>query len=48
MDFEMVYNFGKKVDVFIFEIEGVNVDVFEKLEVEGKKVYFFLKILWNI
>ena len=39
MDFETVYNFGKKVDVLTFEIEGVNVDALEKLEKEGVKVY---------
>src|SRR5690606_3112825 len=39
MDFETVYNFGKKVDVLTFEIEGVNVYALEKLEKEGVKVY---------
>ncbi|MGH2642734.1 MAG: 5-(carboxyamino)imidazole ribonucleotide synthase [Chitinophagaceae bacterium] len=39
MDFETVYNFGKKVDVLTFEIEHVNVDALEKLEKEGIKVY---------
>ena len=39
MDFETVYNFGKKVDVLTFEIELVNLDALEKLENEGLKVY---------
>lgn len=48
MDFETVYNFGKKVDVLTFEIEGVNIDALEKLEAEGKKVYPSAKTLRNI
>ncbi len=39
MDFETVYNFGKKVDVLTIEIENINVDALEKLEHEGVKVY---------
>ena len=39
MDFETVYNFGKKVDVLTFEIELVNLDALVKLEDEGLKVY---------
>jgi 5-(carboxyamino)imidazole ribonucleotide synthase len=39
MDFETVYNFGKKVNVLTIEIENVNVDALEKLENEGVKVY---------
>ena len=39
MDFETVYNFGKKVDVLTFEIELVNLDALVKLEKEGLKVY---------
>lgn len=39
MDFDTVYNFGKKVDVLTFEIEGVNIEALEKLENEGVKVY---------
>ena len=39
MDFETVYNFGKKVDVLTFEIELVNLDALVKLEEEGLKVY---------
>lgn len=39
MDFETVYNFGKKVDILTFEIELVNLDALVKLEDEGLKVY---------
>ena len=39
MDFETVYNFGKKVDVLTFEIELVNLEALVKLEEEGLKVY---------
>ena len=39
MDFETVYNFGKKVDVLTFESELVNLDALVKLEDEGLKVY---------
>lgn len=48
MDFDTVYNFGKKVDVLTFEIEGVNIEALEKLEIEGKKVYPSAKTLRNI
>ncbi len=39
MDFDTVYNFGKKVDVLTFEIELVNAQALQKLEEEGVKVY---------
>ena len=39
LDFETVYNFGKKVDVLTFEIELVNLEALEKLENEGLKIY---------
>ncbi len=39
MDYDAVYNFGKKVDVLTFEIENVNVDALEDLEKVGVKVY---------
>ena len=39
LDFDTVYNFGKKVDVLTYEIENVNVSALEKLEKEGIKVY---------
>jgi len=39
MDFDTVYNFGKKVDILTFEIELVNLDALMKLEEEGLPVY---------
>ncbi|MGO3812641.1 5-(carboxyamino)imidazole ribonucleotide synthase [Mesonia sp.] len=39
MDYDKVLQFGRKVDVLTFEIEGVNVEALEQLEKEGKKVY---------
>ena len=39
MDYETVYNFGKKVDVLTIEIENVNVNALEALEKEGIKVF---------
>lgn len=39
MDYQTVYNFGKKVNVLTFEIEGVNVSALEQLEKEGVAVY---------
>ena len=48
MDFDTVYNFGKKVDVLTFEIENVNVEALEKLEKEGIKVYPSSKTLKTI
>ncbi|MFV8366780.1 5-(carboxyamino)imidazole ribonucleotide synthase [Flavobacterium sp. XS1P27] len=39
MNFETVYNFGKKVDVLTFEIELVNLEALVKLEEEGLKVF---------
>lgn len=48
MDFETVYNFGKKVDVLTFEIESVNVEALEKLESEGVKVYPGASTLRNV
>lgn len=39
MDFETVYQFGKKVDLLTIEIENVNVDALKKLEKEGLQVY---------
>ncbi len=39
MDFDDVYNFGKKVDVLTIEIENVNLDALEKLEKEDLKVF---------
>jgi 5-(carboxyamino)imidazole ribonucleotide synthase len=48
MDFDTVYNFGKKVDVLTFEIELVNLDALEKLESEGLKIYPSPKTLKGI
>lgn len=48
MDFETVYQFGKKVDVLTIEIENVNVDALEKLERDGVKVYPSAKTLRTI
>ena len=39
MDYNKVLQFGRKVDILTFEIEGVNVEALEQLEKEGKKVY---------
>ncbi len=39
MDFDTVYNFGKKVDILTFEIELVNLDALVQLEAEGLPVY---------
>lgn len=50
LDFEAVYDFGKKVDVLTIEIENVNIASLEKLEHEGIKVYpptKALKIIQN-
>ena len=48
LDFDTVYNFGKKVDVLTIEIENVNLDALDKLEAEGKKVFPSPKTLRNI
>ena len=39
MDFDTVYDFGKKVDALTIEIENVNLDALAKLEEEGLSVY---------
>ncbi len=39
LDFETVYNFGKKVDLLTIEIEHVNIDALFKLEQEGLEIY---------
>ena len=48
MDYETVYQFGKKVDLLTFEIEGVNIEALEHLENEGTTVYPSSKTLRNI
>ncbi len=39
MDFDTVFEFGKKVDTLTIEIENVNIDALGALEKEGVKVY---------
>lgn len=39
MDFDTVYEFGKKVNLLTIEIENINLDALDKLESEGLKVY---------
>uniref|UniRef100_UPI00404AFE76 5-(carboxyamino)imidazole ribonucleotide synthase n=1 Tax=Flavobacterium sp. TaxID=239 RepID=UPI00404AFE76 len=39
MDFQTVYDFGKKVNVLTIEIENVNIQALEQLEKEGLPVY---------
>lgn len=39
LDFETVYNFGKKVDLLTIEIEHVNIDALFQLEKEGLEIY---------
>ena len=39
LDYETVYNFGKKVNVLTIEIEHVNIDALLKLEEEGLAIY---------
>ena len=48
MNYDAVYNFGKKVDVLTIEIENINVDALEDLEKEGLKVYPSSKTLRTI
>ncbi len=39
MDFDTVYEFGKKVNLLTIEIENINLDALDKLESEGLKVF---------
>ncbi len=39
LDFDTVYNFGKKVDLLTIEIENVNIDALDKLENEGLTIF---------
>lgn len=48
LDYQTVYDFGKKVNVLTIEIENVNVDALEKLETEGVKVFPSAKTLRTI
>ena len=48
MDYDTVYNFGKKVDTLTFEIENVNIEALKALEKEGVNVYPSSKTLEKI
>ncbi len=48
MDYQTVYNFGKKVNVLTLEIENVNIEALSQLEKEGIKVYPDAKTLSRI
>lgn len=39
LDYDTVYNFGKKVDVLTIEIENVNIDALDALESEGLTIF---------
>lgn len=39
LDYDTVYNFGKKVDLLTIEIENVNIDALDDLEAEGLTIY---------
>lgn len=39
LDFDTVYQFGKKVDMLTIEIENVNIDALDKLQNEGITIY---------
>ena len=39
LDYDTVYNFGKKVDLLTVEIEKVNIDALDQLESEGLTIY---------
>lgn len=39
MDYETVYQFGKKADLLTIEIEHVNIDALKQLKVEGLTIY---------
>ncbi len=45
LDFDTVYNFGKKVDLLTIEIEHVNINALFKLEKEGLEIYPQPKVL---
>ena len=48
MDYDTVYNFGKKVNILTIEIENVNVNALKALEKEGIKVFPSAKTLETI
>jgi 5-(carboxyamino)imidazole ribonucleotide synthase len=39
MDFDVIYDFGKKVDLLTIEIENINLDALDQLETEGLPVF---------
>jgi 5-(carboxyamino)imidazole ribonucleotide synthase len=39
MDFDVIYDFGKKVDLLTIEIENINLDALDQLEAEGLPVF---------
>lgn len=39
LDYDAVYNFGKRVDILTIEIEHVNIEALYQLEKEGLKIY---------
>jgi 5-(carboxyamino)imidazole ribonucleotide synthase len=39
LNFDDVYNFGKRVDMLTFEIENVNIEAVQKLKAEGHRIY---------
>lgn len=39
LDYQTVYDFGKKVDLLTIEIENVNIEALERLEKEGLTIY---------
>ena len=48
MDYETVYNFGKKVNTLTIEIENVNIEALKALEKEGVNVFPSSKTLESI
>jgi 5-(carboxyamino)imidazole ribonucleotide synthase len=48
MDYEAVYNFGKKVNTLTIEIENVNIEALKALEKEGVNVFPSSKTLESI
>lgn len=39
LNYDTVYDFGKKVDMITFDIENINIDALIKLKSEGKHIY---------
>jgi len=48
MDYQTVYNFGKKVDLLTIEIEHVNIEALLQLEKEGLTIYPQASVLKTI